>query len=148
MGCSVDSIDTAPTTIDIFTGGAVAFRPEFLGATAGFDERYFLYYEDVDLARRGAALGWTYRCVPESVVEHRKGASTASLGDQLVYLRERNRLWSAFRNEQASTVVGALWLSIRRLRHPPRLVHLRALASGVGVGALRLVERARSRSAA
>lgn len=144
LGEPVDSVDRSPTTIELFTGGAVAFRPEFLVATGGFDERYFLYYEDVDLARRGAALGWSYRCVPASVVMHRKGASTEALGDRVVFLRERNRLWSAFRNESSRTIVGAVWLSGRRLRHRPYLVHLRALVAGVGEGAWRLVERARA----
>ena len=54
-----------PSPIESFTGGAVLFRATFLDATRGFDESYFLYYEDVDLARRGATLGWTYRCVPD-----------------------------------------------------------------------------------
>lgn len=143
LGAPVGSIDRAPHDIDVFTGGAVAFRPEFLADTAGFDERYFLYYEDVDLARRGTRLGWRYRCVPASVIEHRKGSSTDALGDRVVYLRERNRLWSAFRNERASVVAGALWLSIRRGRHAPHGVHLRALVVGVGGGIVRLGERAR-----
>lgn len=141
IGRPVADVDPAPHDIDVFTGGAVAFRRGFLDATGGFDERYFLYYEDVDLARRGSRAGWTYRCVPASVVEHRKGASTAALGDRTVYLRERNRLWSAFRNEPWRTVFGAVWLSIRRLRHPPRTVHARALAAGVAGGITRLAWR-------
>jgi GT2 family glycosyltransferase len=145
LGRRVDDVGREPREIEAFTGGAVAFRPAFIEATGGFDERYFLYYEDVDLARRGARLGWSYRCAPGSVVEHRKGASTESLGERLVYLRERNRLWSAFRNEPWSTVLGAVWLSVRRLRHQPRLVHARALATGVGGGLWRLVERRRAR---
>ena len=142
LGIAVDEVGTDARDIEIFTGGAVAFRREFIDATGGFDERYFLYYEDVDLARRGAHLGWRYRCAPSSVVEHRKGASTDQLGDRLVYLRERNRLWSAFRNESASVVVRAVWLSLRRVRHTPLLTHLRALATGVAGGLWRLVERA------
>ena len=141
LGRPVGSVDLAPHDIDVFTGGAVAFRPDFLADTGGFDERYFLYYEDVDLARRGARHGWRYRCVPASVVEHRKGASTEALGDRVVYLRERNRLWSAFRNEPARIVVGALWLSVRRVRHAPRRVHLKALAAGLSGGLWRVVER-------
>ena len=68
--------------IESFTGGAVLFRSQFLEETRGFDDSYFLYYEDVDLARRGARLGWTYRCVPASVVWHRVSASTSQLGRQ------------------------------------------------------------------
>jgi len=141
IGRPAADVDPAPHDIDVFTGGAVAFRRTFLDATGGFDERYFLYYEDVDLARRGARAGWRYRCVPASVVEHRKGASTAALGDRTVYLRERNRLWSAFRNEPWRTVVGAVWLSIRRLRHPPRTVHAKALTTGIAGGLTRLAWR-------
>ncbi len=146
LGDVVESIEPTARRIEVFTGGAVAFRPAFLDATGGFDERYFLYYEDVDLARRGAAFGWSYRCVPESVVMHRKGASTEALGDRLVYLRERNRLWSAFRNESWRTIGGAVWLSVRRLRHRPYVVNARALGAGVGGGVRRLVERWRASS--
>ena len=118
-------------TIDSFTGGAVLFASGFLAETRGFDESYFLYYEDVDLARRGAERGWTYLCVPESVVWHRVSASTAKLGDRARYLQERNRLRFVVRFGDRATVGRAFWLSIRRLRWTPRLVHARALAAGL-----------------
>ena len=117
--------------IDSFTGGAVLFASAFLDETRGFDESYFLYYEDVDLARRGAERGWMYRCVPHSVVWHRVSASTAQLGDRARYLQERNRLRFVFRFGDRALIGRALWLSIRRLRWTPRLVHARALAAGL-----------------
>ena len=135
--------------IDIFTGGAVLFRPEFLDETGGFDERYFLYYEDVDLALRGAELGWTYRCEVSSLVYHHGGATTADLGDDLVRYQERNRLLAAMRFAPPSTVARAFWLSFRRLRHTPRSAHARALGGGfVGApGALARRITARGRRA-
>jgi N-acetylglucosaminyl-diphospho-decaprenol L-rhamnosyltransferase len=117
--------------IESFTGGAVLFRSQFLEETAGFDDSYFLYYEDVDLARRGAQLGWTYRCVPSSVVWHRVSVSTSQLGGHARYLQERNRLRFAFRFGDRAMVRRALWLSIRRLRWSPRGIHARALISGI-----------------
>jgi GT2 family glycosyltransferase len=135
-------VPPAPTdpefAIDVFTGGAVLFAAPYLRATGGFDERFFLYYEDVDLARRGARLGWRYVCVPGSRVTHRPGTSTDALGDHRRYLQERNRIWSALRNEDPRTIAGAMWLSIRRLRHPPRRLHARAALAGLGgIGRLR-----------
>jgi N-acetylglucosaminyl-diphospho-decaprenol L-rhamnosyltransferase len=132
-----DPDSAEPTDITLFTGGAVAFSAAFLRATNGFDERYFLYYEDVDLGLRGADLGFRYRCVPASRVHHRGSASTAGLGDRLVYLRERNRLWCAFRHQPPMTIVRAVWLSMRRVRWAPRGAHVKALAVGVALGATR-----------
>jgi N-acetylglucosaminyl-diphospho-decaprenol L-rhamnosyltransferase len=131
--------------IESFTGGAVLLRSQFLQATGGFDESYFLYYEDVDLARRGAEQGWIYRCVPASRVWHRVGASTSQLGDRARYLQERNRLRFAFRFGDRGTVRGALWLSIRRLRWSPRGVHARALAAGLRLAPAALLGRRRAR---
>lgn len=133
----------APTVmpIELFTGGAVVLRPELLAATAGFDERFFLYYEDVDLARRGAALGWDYRCVTAAQVVHRPGTSSSQLGDELVYLRDRNRLWSAVRNEPWPVVARGFGLSLRRLRWAPRRAHRRALLDGLTGTPRRLAER-------
>ena len=108
-----------------FTGGAVVFRVAVPQETGGFDDSYFLYYEDLDLARRGAQLGWTYRCVPASVVWHRVSASTSQLGDRARYLQERNRLRYAFRFGDRRSSAGRLWLSIRRLRWSPRATHAR-----------------------
>ncbi|MEM8618728.1 MAG: glycosyltransferase family 2 protein [Actinomycetota bacterium] len=143
-GMSVDALADEPFPIAMFTGGAVVFRPSFLAETRGFDERFFLYYEDVDLARRGTELGWRYRCVPHSQVLHRPGTSSSKLGAHVVYLRERNRLWSAVRHESPATVGRALGLSIRRCRHQPRRAHFRALFAGLGGVPVRLVERWRS----
>src|SRR3954453_5553460 len=134
-----------PRAIAAFTGGAVLFRAEFLQQTGGFDDSYFLYYEDVDLARRGAALGWTYRCVPASRVWHRVSASTAQLGDRARYLQERNRLRYAFRFGDRSLVMRAVWLSIRRLRWSPRATHARALLAGLASAPRALLVRSRGK---
>ncbi|MEY2583368.1 MAG: hypothetical protein QOE09_3217 [Ilumatobacteraceae bacterium] len=132
-------------TLDSFTGGAVLFRSKFLEDTGGFDESYFLYYEDVDLARRGSALGWTYRCVPASRVWHRVSASTSRLGHRARYLQERNRLRFAFQFGDSSMVRHALWLSIRRLRWRPRAAHARALLAGLALAPTAVLARRRSR---
>jgi GT2 family glycosyltransferase len=129
---TLDVVVGAPSDIARFTGGAVMLDADFLRATGGFDERFFMYYEDVDLAARGESLGWSYRLVPQSVVEHARSAS-ASIDEQRTwFLRERNRLWHAFRHCDAGTQARAVWLSVRRLRHEPRAVNRRALIRGLG----------------
>ncbi len=133
-----------PHDIEIFTGGAVLCSVDFLDELGGFDERYFLYYEDVDLARRGAELGWRYRCVPEAVVEHARGLATSTMPERTRFLQERNRLWCAVRFADAGTVGRAFWLSVRRLRHAPRAVHARALVAGLVGAPRRLLERRRA----
>jgi N-acetylglucosaminyl-diphospho-decaprenol L-rhamnosyltransferase len=59
------------------TGGAALYRREAFEAVGGFDERIFLYYEDLDLALRMAAAGARCRLAPEARTLH---AYSASLG--------------------------------------------------------------------
>ncbi len=141
-GASVP-VDRSPSDLHIFNGGTVVFDPAFLRDTDGFDESFFLYYEDVDLALRGRRRGWRYVLVPESVVEHRRGTSTSADIDGTYFHQERNRLWTAFRFGSAGTILRALWLSVRRLRHSPRPVHRRALAAGLAGAPRGLVRRLR-----
>ncbi len=135
--------DRSTRPVEIFNGGTVAFRRRFLDDTGGFDERFFLYYEDVDLALRGRRLGWNYRLVPTSVVEHRRGTSTQEHQESTRFQLEQNRLVTTFRHGDPSTIVRAIWLSVRRLRHPPRAVHRRALVAGLASAPRELAGRFR-----
>ncbi len=46
------------------------FRSEVYSELAGFDERYFLYYEDVDLCRRLRRRGYDVRLLPSVSAVH------------------------------------------------------------------------------
>ncbi len=59
------------------TGGAALYRYEALRTVGGFDERIFLYLEDLDLALRIAAAGGRCRLAPGARALH---AYSASLG--------------------------------------------------------------------
>ena len=59
------------------TGGAALYRREAFEAIGGFDERIFLYYEDLDLALRLAARGGACQLAPEAHALH---AYSAGLG--------------------------------------------------------------------
>lgn len=74
-------------------GGGVLLRRRYLDDVGRFDERLFLYGEDVDLSWRGARRGWRYRYVPTSVVHHLHRASSGGERTPLLdHLNRRNRL--------------------------------------------------------
>jgi GT2 family glycosyltransferase len=73
--------------------GAGLYRKEMLNEIGLFDEDFFLYMEDVDLAFRGRLAGWKCIYVPEATVYHHHGG-TASFGSDLaVYYGNRNVIW-------------------------------------------------------
>jgi len=51
-------------------GAVCMFRRRLLDELGGYDERYFAFYEDVDLNVRARIAGWTFRLVPTAVVWH------------------------------------------------------------------------------
>lgn len=136
---SIDGVAARP--LEYFTGGAIALRLDMVDEIGEFDERFFLYYEDVDLSARGKRAGWNYLLVPESRVDHVGSASAAALGDRQRYLQERNRLWCAALHGDARLIASAVGLSVRRLRHAPRSTHARALVAGIVGMAPRLTQR-------
>ncbi|MEQ1871030.1 MAG: glycosyltransferase family 2 protein [Vicinamibacterales bacterium] len=62
--------------VDFACGAALLVRRDLFERLGGFDERLFLYLEDVDLARRAADLGWRTRFCPAAVVQHASGWSS------------------------------------------------------------------------
>jgi GT2 family glycosyltransferase len=59
-----------PFSPDWVAGMFMLFRREAFERAGGFDERFFLYYEDVDICRRLRQLGLEVRMVPQATVAH------------------------------------------------------------------------------
>ena len=63
-------IGQATISPDWIAGMFMLLRTEVFRESGGFDERYFLYYEDVDLCRRLRKLGYDVRLVPVVSATH------------------------------------------------------------------------------
>jgi N-acetylglucosaminyl-diphospho-decaprenol L-rhamnosyltransferase len=69
------ALSEAPVDVEVVMGAALLVRGDDFRALGGFDERYFLYFEEADLCRRAAQAGRRVRFVPTAVVRHSGGAS-------------------------------------------------------------------------
>lgn len=65
----------APREVFGVCGAACLLRREAFDRLGGYDERYFSFYEDVDLNVRARIAGWRFAYVPEAVVWHLGNAS-------------------------------------------------------------------------
>jgi GT2 family glycosyltransferase len=77
-------------------GGAAVYRRRLLDEIGGFDERFFMYCEDVDLAWRQQLAGWRTVYAPRAVAYHHLSASGG--GVTASYFTGRNTLWVIFKN--------------------------------------------------
>jgi GT2 family glycosyltransferase len=97
----VDEIDRgqfdSQNQSDFATGCAVLIRRELLEKIGGFDERYFLYFEDVDLSLKISSAGYQIRFEPKAKVWHFNAGSSGGSGSDIHnYYQTRNRLLLAF----------------------------------------------------
>jgi GT2 family glycosyltransferase len=86
----------APRELFGVCGAACLLRRELFTQLGGYDERYFAFYEDVDLNVRARIAGWRFAYIPDAVVWHIGNASWASgferPGAENARLVARNRL--------------------------------------------------------
>ncbi|NIJ04169.1 glycosyltransferase [Frigoribacterium faeni] len=92
------------STVGWLSGAFLLVRREAFEQVGGFDDDFFMYFEDVDLGRRMAAAGWSNLFVPSAEVMHIGGESTARAADVMV----RAHHASAHRYI-AKTHPGLLW---------------------------------------
>ncbi len=108
-----------PKDVLFATGAAMFVRTEVYRSVGGFDERFFMFYEDVDFGWRLNLLGHRVRYVPGSVAYHRHHVTIKQFGQyRETYLLERNALMSMYKNYSDETLAkvlpAAMALSVRR----------------------------------
>jgi N-acetylglucosaminyl-diphospho-decaprenol L-rhamnosyltransferase len=69
----------APRRVPYVLGAALALRRSAVEEVGGFDERFFMYFEETDLAMRLDRRGWETHFTPATEVVHEGGASTRQL---------------------------------------------------------------------
>jgi N-acetylglucosaminyl-diphospho-decaprenol L-rhamnosyltransferase len=90
-GEPIESAPAAPTEISFASGAALCVRRTAWEAVGGFDDRYFMYGEDLDLGLRLWLGGFGVGIVPAARVQHEYEFTK---GNQKWFLLERNRWWT------------------------------------------------------
>lgn len=80
------------------SAAAALYRRTMLEQIGLFDEDFFAYYEDVDLAWRARQAGWRCHYAPEATVAHWHSATAATMGTRKLYLTSRNKIWTLLKN--------------------------------------------------
>ena len=120
----LDADPTARRDVDWVSGAAVWLRRDAVDQVGGWDERYFMYVEDVDLCWRLRQAGWRVAYEPGGSVVHVHGASTDRHPYRMIAAHHRSLLRFAARR----------WVGWRRLLLGPAAVFLTGRAAVQAVG--------------
>lgn len=90
-----------PSDVGWLSGACLLVRRDVFTRLGGFDERFFMYFEDVDLGRRIGLSGLRNVYVPSSTVRHVGGHSTAGASQEMLSTHHRSAaLYFAVRHPQ------------------------------------------------
>jgi N-acetylglucosaminyl-diphospho-decaprenol L-rhamnosyltransferase len=97
------------TEVGWVSGAALLIPKEFFMTIGGFDERFFLYYEDVDLCARARARGGRVVLFPSLIWRHERGGSQTDYASTKRFYRDsQRRYFSKHRPRYESRVLGFL----------------------------------------
>jgi N-acetylglucosaminyl-diphospho-decaprenol L-rhamnosyltransferase len=82
-------------------GCAFAIRREVFEALGGFDDSFFMVYEDVDLSYRARLLGYRIWYAADALVRHAGSGTLGVASPMAVYYGQRNLEWTWLKNTPA-----------------------------------------------
>lgn len=110
-----------PFMVDHPLGAALMIRAATLLQVGNFDDRFFMYCEEIDLCRRIQAAGWDIYCLPQAEIVHWVGQSTRQFRDQMFVALWRSRFLMFEKHESATFCWAArrivrlgIWARARR----------------------------------
>lgn len=137
-GSPVVDVDTDVHDVFGASAGAALYRTAVLRQLGAFDEGFFAYLEDVDLAWRARRLGYRSAVVPSAVVFHQRSATSDRVHGLKARLSARNHLWMLAKNASLPQLVVAApillalsaWTALLAVRHRDASA-VRGLVDGV-----------------
>lgn len=112
-----------PPTVDRVVpwvnGAALLLRRTAFEAIGGFEESYFMYFEEIDLCLRLRAAQSETHFTPSATVRHARGASTSQCRTQMLIAHFRS--CERFYRRHYSARRARFWMSLMRIKNAIRL---------------------------
>ena len=89
-------------------GAAFLIRRALFESLGGFDERFFMVYEDVDLSYRARLRGHRVWFEPSAVVAHAGSGTLGVASEAAVFYGQRNLEWTWFKNTPGWLLLATL----------------------------------------
>ncbi len=101
----------SPRQVELLPGTCLVFQREAFVRLSGFDERFFVYCEDVDWCIRAGEAGWKLLYVPEVEITHEKAAAsrTRSAWTIRTYYRSVRAFYAKHHGPSTPAVIRGLW---------------------------------------
>lgn len=98
----------ASRPVDQVMGAFLLIRRTLFERLGGFDERFHVYYEDVDLCARTWDAGFTVRHVAEATVRHDGQGTTRQVKARRLFYIQRSRILYAAKHHGPATALALL----------------------------------------
>lgn len=99
-------------TVDHVQGSFFLVRRDLFEDLGGFDENFFVYYEDMDFSLRAAQRGWKTRFLADTSIYHRAGGTSEQIKGIRLYHSLTSRARFALKHYRLSIVVVILLLMV------------------------------------
>lgn len=101
-------------------GAGLAIRRSLMAQIKKWDERYFLYFEDVDFTLRARELNYSFSIAQHAPINHKSSATTLKLGSPaLLYYHYRNALLMNARHApfrvRCLLPLWSLWIIVKQV---------------------------------
>lgn len=110
-----DQYDDVSET-DFATGCCMLIKRNTIERIGLFDEKYFMYYEDIDYSMRVKQSKMKVVYFPEAIIWHKNASSSGKPGSKLhIYYQNRNRLYFGFKYASLRTKKSLFLDSLKSL---------------------------------
>jgi N-acetylglucosaminyl-diphospho-decaprenol L-rhamnosyltransferase len=83
---------TKPTSVGWLSGACIGVRRSTFNQVQGFDEGFFMYFEDVDLGKRVIEAGFENHFIPGATIVHTGAHSTSQDSTHMVHVHHQSAL--------------------------------------------------------